>query len=126
MVRGSTTTLTPALPRVKKRGSLCSSFSDEYHEWLFSPVGVGQPLTKGQRKELGLDDSVLAVRVKYNPSPLKKDDVIVGLNGQKLRQSYSEFLAYIAQKTVSGQKLSVTVIRRGRQLEVVVKVPEEL
>jgi len=87
---------------------------------------TAQPLTTGERKKLGLDNSILAVQVKYNPSPLKKNDVIVGLNGQRLRQSYSEFLADIAQNTAPGQELSVTVIRQGKQRVVAIKLPKEL
>ena len=93
---------------------------------VFSPTGEIEALTAAERKKLGLDGSALAVRLKYNHRPLVKGDVVVGLNGQRLRQSASEFLAYIAQQTKPGQKLSVTVIRQGKPLVVVVTVPKEL
>ena len=61
---GATLDLALSLPSGwRRKGDFSWRASNE----VFSPVGVGQPLTKGQRKELGLDDSVRIRRTCTEP-----------------------------------------------------------
>jgi hypothetical protein len=52
----------------------------------------------------------------------KRDDVIVEVDGRRF-ENFSRFLAYLAQERKAGEKLNVTIIRKGEELKLPMTTP---
>lgn len=77
-----------------------------------------------ERKELGMDPDVLALRVHWIPDKstaheagLLHDDLIVGIDGDRQRRSINEVAAYVRFEHEPGDVLGLTVMREGREIE---------
>ncbi len=77
--------------------------------------------TAEERREAKLADNILALRVKYvgeygehavaKKAGFKKDDILVNVAGQTSHLTESELFRYLLQNKMSGEKISVTVLR---------------
>jgi hypothetical protein len=79
------------------------------------------------RKRLGLGEEVLALRVKglggfgqhatAKKIGFQKDDVILEFDGRAGRMTESELLAYGVQRKLLGDRVPVTVLRKGERVK---------
>ena len=83
----------------------------------------GEDLTPEEKKKLGLPAKRVAVRQdKFVHSTLKavgllKDDVIVGIDGKQLDGTMEEFLGYVRQNYLVGDKVTLNVLRDGKRVD---------
>jgi serine protease Do len=82
----------------------------------------GEDLTAAQKKALGLREKQLAFRQQ---GPVHKEarlagvqvgDVIVGLNDLRLEMTMEEFLGYVRQNYLVGDRVMLNVLRNGKRL----------
>jgi S1-C subfamily serine protease len=59
-------------------------------------------------------DRVLA---DLRPSGLKEGDVVIGVDGQALEMTLRQFLAHVRTSYVSGDKVTLNVLREGKRLD---------
>jgi hypothetical protein len=113
-----------------------------WREWTWSIrhrlVGTEplKSLTAAEKKQMGLKDDALALRVsgfppdwvkEKNPSApqaLKKDDVIIDADGQRGIATEGQLLAYLMQKKAAGQSVALTVIRGGKPQKTQLSIPQ--
>jgi hypothetical protein len=86
-----------------------------------------EDLPTADRREAGLADGALALRVKYvgqfgahaaaKQAGFQKDDVIVTVNGRSDRMTEGDWMATLAQKTRPGDRVAVTVLRGGQKVD---------
>jgi hypothetical protein len=88
----------------------------------------GSDLTASERKKFGIPPKQLAIRLE-NPVHselravgLRENDVIVGLNKDRPEMTMSEFLAYIRQNYLAGDRITLTIVRNGKPLELPIKL----
>lgn len=112
---GGTKSLALSLPAGwRRRGDISWRGSNE----IFAPLpDESEDLDPDGRKKLGLSPGTLAVRVKWAARGFQKDDVIVEVDGRRAGLTCSDVLAYVAQKKMPGEKLAVTVLRSGGEVE---------
>ena len=92
-----------------------------------------------EKLRLGLARDALALSVRETTDPavkrrnpsaakigLRRDDVIVEVDGQKASMTESQFLAYLVQKKTPGQKVDLTYLRDGKTQAVQLELPEGL
>jgi hypothetical protein len=85
----------------------------------FRPDMSGEVLSPEERKGLNLPDGATAIRIKYAGKGLtahgfQRDDIIVEVDGQKTGlDTFSKFLAFVAQKKMPGDSMAITVLRGG-------------
>lgn len=83
----------------------------------------GEDLTAAQKKALGLAENRLAFEQdKIVHSEAKKfgvqgGDVIVGINDEKLEMKMLEFLGHVRRNYLSGDKITLNVLRDGKRLD---------
>ena len=77
------------------------------------------------RKELGIDNNVVALKAARGASrgsgDIRRDDVIVAVDGKSKYMAEGDLIAYYAQEKKRGETIEFTVIRDGKRMEV--KVP---
>jgi S1-C subfamily serine protease len=83
--------------------------------------------TPDLRRELGLKDSDLALRVDYigqygehavgKKAGFRKDDVIVSLDGKNGHMTESDLFGYLTRTRMAGTKVPVTVMRKGEKVD---------
>jgi hypothetical protein len=96
---------------------------------------VLEVLPSKERKPLGLEDVVLALRIKNVTPPnvkgsnqdanaigLRKGDVIIGVDGKRKPMNESDLLAYVIQNRPPGRKVVFSVLRGGKRLRFVLTV----
>ena len=88
----------------------------------FRPDMNGEDLKPGERSSMKLADTATGFRVSYvgpGAPGLQKDDIVVDVDGQRNGiSSFSLFLAHVAQRKLPGDKISVTVLRGGKEQKV--------
>ena len=87
---------------------------------------VLKELPPTERRQAGVADTDLALLVHYvgeygehaagKRAGFKKDDLIVGVDGQTKRQTESELIGWLLQNKAVGAKVPVTVSRAGERL----------
>ncbi|MCH2180429.1 MAG: PDZ domain-containing protein [Mariniblastus sp.] len=96
--------------------------------WPLRRMGTGgivfRPATDQQRKANGIPEDVMALRVhslgKYGPhgaatrAGVKKDDIMTRYDGHAENWTPSQLLGYIGKFTRTGQKIQVTMLRKGQ------------
>ena len=105
--------------------------------WSLSPrLRVWTPeLKKNKRKERGIPDDRLALLVKWintkspggrsaRDSGLREGDVIVALDGKTVQMKPNQFNVHIKLNYTVGEKLPLTVLRRGKRRQVQVELVE--
>lgn len=85
-----------------------------------------EELTAEERKELGLSNSVIALKAargvsRTSSTPIVREDVIVAVDGKDTFMSEGDLIAYFLQEKKTGDVVKVTVIRDGKKI--VVDVP---
>ena len=80
-----------------------------------------EDLTPGERKDAGLGQGVLALRVKHagehgdhataKNAGVRKGDIIVAVDGRTAPMRETDLLAYAVQKKAPGERLELTVLR---------------
>jgi hypothetical protein len=91
---------------------------------IISPLPEGShDLSADEKKKLGLSATAIAIRVIWNNQGFRKDDVIVEVDGQRTAMTTSEFIAYSVQKKKPGERITLVVLRGGKehQLQVLAK-----
>lgn len=83
----------------------------------------GADLNSKERKGLGLGEKHLAFR-QQNPihsearaMGVKEDDIITGIDNQPLEMTVDQFLGYVRQNYLIGDRVVLNIIRKGRRLE---------
>jgi len=79
------------------------------------------------RKELGLNDSAMALRVDYvglygehgagKRAGFQKNDVIISVDGKTERMSESDLFGYLVQNRMPGSKVPVAVLRNASRVD---------
>jgi membrane-associated protease RseP (regulator of RpoE activity) len=83
----------------------------------------GDDLDECEKKTLGLGEKRMAFRQDKPLSKelvgigLKDDDVIIGVEGQTLEMTMSEFLGYVRRNYLAGERLTVNVLRAGKRVD---------
>jgi S1-C subfamily serine protease len=85
----------------------------------FRPDMAAVDLTAEERTALKLGPTATGFKVSYagpGAKVLQKGDVVVEVDGQRAGlTNFSLFLAYVAQKTMPGQKINLVVNRGGQE-----------
>ena len=104
--------LTLSLPAGwRRKGDISWRGSNE----IISPIpDESEDLPADEKKKLGLAAAATAIRVKWAGRGFQRDDVIVEADGKRTWTA-SELLAYVAQQRMPGDKLSLTVLRAGKE-----------
>ncbi len=88
----------------------------------FRPDMTGESLSLEEREKRNMGDADIAIRITYSGirlpgADVRKDDILVEVDGRRTGlPSFSEFLAYVAQKKASGETLALTLVRDGKEL----------
>lgn len=90
---------------------------------LPSPDFEGDDLDEADKRRLKLGERQLAVRLddvsdQARTAGLRKGDVIVGIDGLTPDLTFSEFLGYIRKNYLAGERITLSVLRDGKRLEV--------
>ena len=122
---GIAKSLTMSLPKGWRRNGDFSwrHFSNRLRPRFFD----AEDLTPVERRGQGLSDRAMAIRVRgvwqnVMRAGLKTGDLIVEADGRRTG-TFSEFLAYIAQKKRPGDKLIVKARRGGREVRLSLEIP---
>jgi hypothetical protein len=111
---GAAQTLTLALPKGwRRKGAL----DHRAGPWVYRPISDAQDLDAAERKKLGLADSAIAILITWPDFGLLKGDVIVEVDGRRSGLTLNEFLAYVGQKKMPGDKIDVAVLRGGKPIK---------
>lgn len=95
-----------------------------------SPGIIGEDLDGEERKLLGLDPRQLAYRqMNFLPAAarhagLRANDVIVGIDGQKLTMNARQFETHIRLHYRTGQEITLQVLRGKQPVSLPLKLPE--
>jgi serine protease Do len=93
------------------------------------PVVQGTDLTDEEKQTLGLSASRLAFRPgaflarAARQAGLLGGDIIIGLNGRALEMTERQFVAHVRLHHQPGDRVTVMVLREGRQVNVPVTLP---
>jgi len=88
---------------------------------------IAQDLTDAERREAGLPNTGMALRVKhvgqYSPhdvakrAGVQKDDILTGVDGRTERIRESDLLGRLMQEKKPGDRTAFTALRRGQTLQ---------
>jgi S1-C subfamily serine protease len=86
-------------------------------------------LSDAERKRLGFAEETLALAVDFvgieiKDAGLKKKDIILQVDGQRKRMTESDFLAYVVRHKSPGEKLDLSVLRAGKEMNLTVPVQD--
>jgi S1-C subfamily serine protease len=91
-----------------------------------------ESLTPDQRKQAGAPAEGLALRVKHvgeygahavaKQAGVRKEDVVVGVDGKTQPMTESELLAYLVSEKKPGDLVPFTVLRSGAKLEMTIRM----
>jgi S1-C subfamily serine protease len=85
----------------------------------FRPDMNGDDLKPDERQTLKLAETATGFRLTYvgpGAKGFQKEDIVVEVDGQRTGlASFSQFLAYIAQKKMPGDSIAVAVLRGGKE-----------
>jgi membrane-associated protease RseP (regulator of RpoE activity) len=94
-----------------------------------------EAVSAGEKRNLGLADGAMALRVKGFPpdwvkekntqaqQKLKQGDVIITVDGKNTLQTEGDLLGYLMQKKSPGQPVDLTVVRGGKPQKVQLTIP---
>ena len=91
----------------------------------------GMRANQQQRKELGIDEDALAMRVTYIWAPwarksgIKNDDYIISLDGYETDMTIRQFQTYLHLNRNWGDRIAVTVRRDGEDVELTFQFPDK-
>ena len=91
----------------------------------------GMRANEQQRKQLGLEEDALAMRVTYIWAPwaresgIKNDDYIISLDDYKADMTIRQLQAYLHLNRSWGDRISVIVRRGRRDVELVLQFPDK-
>jgi predicted metalloprotease with PDZ domain len=83
----------------------------------------GTDLTAKEKEALGLSAKTLAFRQEERVHPQARDagiqggDVILGIDGQKLEMDVTDFVWYVQDNYLRGDKITVNLLRHGKRLD---------
>lgn len=87
---------------------------------------VLEDLSLPDRREVKLDETALALRVKHvgqfgahatgKRAGFRKGDIFVDFDGMSGRMTETDLLAYVLQHRMPGARLLVTVLRAGKRV----------
>jgi serine protease Do len=86
-------------------------------------------LSDAERRRLGFSEETLAlvvdfVGIEIKDAGLRKKDIILQVDGQRKRMTESDFLAYVVRHKSRGEKLDISVLRAGKELNLHVPVQD--
>lgn len=91
---------------------------------LLPSIGLtGDDLTAAQKRVLGLDEKRLAfkqeqfVHREAKAAGVQAGDIIIGVNGMRQEGSMKEFLRFVRQTFIAGDKITINVIRSGKRVD---------
>lgn len=104
--------------------------------WDLRRIGFGglvlKDLTDEERQTARLAESVLGLRVDHvgqygehavaKKSGFQKNDIITSFDGSTQRQTESDLLRHVLQQRKTGERIPVTVLRKGSPVEMVLPV----
>jgi hypothetical protein len=88
----------------------------------------GSDLDARERKALNLGAKQLAIRLEkpihseLRAVGLRENDVVVGLNSQRPEMAVEAFLAHIRQNYLAGDRITLTIIRDGKRMQLPMKL----
>lgn len=85
----------------------------------FRPDMIAETLAPDERRKRNFGEGAIALRITSAGAgeAIQKDDVLVEVDGQRTGlSSFSDFLAYVAQKKTPGEKLALTLLRDGKEV----------
>jgi serine protease Do len=83
----------------------------------------GSNLDPRERRALAVGEKQLAIRLEkpvhseLRAVGLRENDVIVGLNNQQPEMTVESFLAHIRQNYLAGDRITLTIVRDGRRVQ---------
>jgi serine protease Do len=86
------------------------------------------PLSDAERKAVGLRAGGMKIKAAWPKGPagmagFLAGDVILALNGQPVPDKETEFIAYVRQKFLPGQKIKLSIVRAGKKQDISMDVP---
>ncbi len=86
------------------------------------------PLSDDERKAAGLKSGGIKVKAAWPKGPAGQagflaGDVITAVNGQPAPEKETDFIAYVRQKFLPGQKLKLSIVRGGKRQDIEMSVP---
>jgi S1-C subfamily serine protease len=90
----------------------------------------GEDLSAAEKKQLGLDPKALAFRQGNFPTPqarqagILQNDIIVGVNKEKLEMTARQFDAHIRLTYQKGEALTIHLLREGKSVELQMRLKE--
>ena len=107
---------------------------DELLERLEQLSSLVAPLDDEQRRELGLDDNAMGLRVEHlgqygahalaKNSGFQQGDVLVAVDGDTTVQRESDLFARLIRQHQAGDEVPFTVLRDGNRLDLPLKMQE--
>jgi predicted metalloprotease with PDZ domain len=97
-------------------------------DMLPSLTVYGDDLTAKEKKDLGLDAKRLAFRQQEpvhsaaQAMGVKKDDVIIGIDGKVMEMTMTQFLGHIRQNYLIGDAVALNLLRDGKKVDLKVKL----
>lgn len=88
----------------------------------------GEDLTAKEKKALGLDDKRLAFRQDPTVHSAAKamgvqaNDIILGIDNQKLDMSMEQFLGHVRRNYLIGEAVTINLMRNGKRVDLSVKL----
>ena len=99
-------------------------------DWIIPSARVfGRNLNADERREHGLGEKQLAFRQGYPVSKaaaaagVREGDIILGFDGQKLEMTAYEFLAHVRANYLSGDRVTIDLLRDGQKMRLPMKLP---
>jgi hypothetical protein len=88
----------------------------------------GPDLDAKQKKELGLPEKSLAFRQakpvhsEARAMGVEENDIIIGIDNQRLEMTMREFLGYVRRNYLIGDRAALNIIRNGKRMELPIKL----
>ena len=83
----------------------------------------GTDLTAAEKQALGLTPTRLAftqdapIPLSAEKMGLRENDVIIGVDGLELEMPADQFLGYIRQSYLIGDRITLNVLRKGKRID---------
>ena len=88
----------------------------------------GPDLSAKEKKDLGLADKQLAFRQERpvhseaRAMGVEENDIIIGIDNQRLDMTMREFLSYVRRNYLVGDRATLNIIRNGKRMELPIKL----
>jgi S1-C subfamily serine protease len=81
-------------------------------------------LKEDEKKQLGLPATSIAIKVIWTNRGFQKGDVVVAVDERRIGMTTSDFIAYSVQQKRPKDKITLTLLRAGKELKLQVEARE--